>query len=613
MASAAPLAPRIAKYYESRTIPAEECITVDGFCHVRPQCRHFFLTHFHSDHYQGLTKSFSAGTIHCSSATAALVEHRLRVSRSRLNVLPLNTEVTLEGGIRVVALDANHCPGAVMLLFTTALGTFLHTGDFRYTPALNEEPALKELRQRGLTVDTLFMDNTYGSPRYDFPPQSEAVEYVVGVAERALAGGALVLVGTYTLGKERVLTALASRCGRPVFVDDAKYELLRLAGLDMTLFARIGEELKASLQSTPETSGTSGDSPTRGLIAAISLGFLSYKGVDACVRTGNLPFLANLPLSTFPSVVAFNPTGWTHRGPRTTSKGFTQRQQGPFTVHAVPYSEHSSFSELQRFLSFLRPKRIVPTSDPSGYLEHRAQFEKFLWTPRVNGLLTLHSFLSASRSSSALPTDSQISEAAAEALVAEPGNGLPAESEELGNGNECSCSGLHESDSLPVSVLGTSAEDSLLASRACSSSDLCEVEEWGAVDLANPHPSLLVRQQWILRDLQNYHGRGAEPDSEKKPKRKPRAESGGSKVGVMEPQTASGGSSPHGGGLGTVSCCKERREGASQRKRARAAEEAGGENGVSQTWLNLLAAARRPLRQEAAKVSHRVEIVVVDD
>ena len=31
--------------------------------------------------------------------------------------------------------------------------------------------------------------------------------------------------------------------------------------------------------------------------------------------------------------------------------------------------------------------------------------------------------------------------------------------------------------------------------------DVCEVEEWGMVDLSHPHPSL----QWILRDLQRQH------------------------------------------------------------------------------------------------------------
>ena len=41
--------------------------------------RHFFLTHFHADHYKGLGPRFTCGTVYCTRETAKLVRLKLRV------------------------------------------------------------------------------------------------------------------------------------------------------------------------------------------------------------------------------------------------------------------------------------------------------------------------------------------------------------------------------------------------------------------------------------------------------------------------------------------------------------------------------------------------------
>ena len=81
-----------------------------------PGCTGYFLSHFHADHYGGLTKSFSDGLIYCSQATANLVIAKLRVPTTRLRPLPLGVRTEI-AGVDVTLVDANHCPGSVVFLF----------------------------------------------------------------------------------------------------------------------------------------------------------------------------------------------------------------------------------------------------------------------------------------------------------------------------------------------------------------------------------------------------------------------------------------------------------------------------------------------------------------
>jgi len=64
----------------------------------------------------------------------------------------------------------------------------------------------------------------------------------------------------------------------------------------------------------------------------------------------------------FSRIVAFSPTGWTGNYP------YRKEYSPHLTIHRVPYSEHSTFSELRTFVSLLanRPfahalEKIIPT------------------------------------------------------------------------------------------------------------------------------------------------------------------------------------------------------------------------------------------------------------
>ena len=83
------------------------------------------------------------------------MQRQLGVDPSLLRPIEFD-EPTDVMGVRVVAIGANHCPGAAMLHFTMPDGrTVLHTGDFRYQHYMADHPTLA-----GRPLTTLYLDTT---------------------------------------------------------------------------------------------------------------------------------------------------------------------------------------------------------------------------------------------------------------------------------------------------------------------------------------------------------------------------------------------------------------------------------------------------------------------
>jgi DNA cross-link repair 1A protein len=318
--------------------------------------KNYFLTHFHSDHYGGITAQWNAGIIYCSLETANLVHQQLGVDRKYLHPLGMLTQTIIESHgkpVSVTLIDANHCPGAVMFLFEVGKRRILHVGDFRWDRDLMMKCApLRAFSTMQVRLDDLFLDTTYCDERYTLPTQAEAIRATIEIAEkeweRSKRRGqrALFLFGAYTIGKERIYLSVAERLQIKVFVDKSRFRILSALNWP--------RERMSLLTTNPEDS----------CLWVVPLGHINFKKMQS--------YLGGLSDKVFSKtkydrVVGFRPTGWSVSA---CSNGIVStKTKGRFTVHGIPYSEHSSFTELVECLECLKPKRIIPTVSVSRSAE----------------------------------------------------------------------------------------------------------------------------------------------------------------------------------------------------------------------------------------------------
>ncbi|KAM9284921.1 DNA cross-link repair 1A protein [Morus bassanus] len=304
--------------------------TVDAFQYGEIEgCTAYFLTHFHSDHYCGLTKNFMF-PIYCNKITGNLVKSKLRVKEQYIHVLPMDTECVVNG-IKVVLLDANHCPGATMILFCLPSGTvILHTGDFRADPSMERYPALI-----GQQVHALYLDTTYCSPEYTFPSQQEVIQFAVNTAFETvtLNPRTLVVCGTYSIGKEKVFLAIAEVLGSKASMSRDKYKTLQCL-----------ESAAVNSLISVDWDGT--------LLHVLPMMQINFKGLQNHLDK----FSEN-----FDQVLAFRPTGWTYSDSCLSLMDIKPQTRGNITIYGIPYSEHSSYLEMKRFVQWVKPQKIIPT------------------------------------------------------------------------------------------------------------------------------------------------------------------------------------------------------------------------------------------------------------
>ncbi|XP_024611864.1 DNA cross-link repair 1A protein isoform X2 [Neophocaena asiaeorientalis asiaeorientalis] len=318
--------------------------TVDAFRYGLVEgCTAYFLTHFHSDHYAGLSKNFTF-PVYCSEITGNLLKSKLHVQEQYIHPLPTDTECIVNG-VKVVLLDANHCPGAVMILFYLPNGyVILHTGDFR------ADPTMERSLLAGQKVHTLYLDTTYCSPEYSFPSQQEVIQFAINTAFETvtLNPRALVVCGTYAIGKEKVFLAIADVLGSKVGMSKEKYNTLQCFNI-------------------PEINSLITTDMCNSLVHLLPMMQINFKGLQNHLKKCG---------GKYDQILAFRPTGWTHSNKLTSMAGIIPQTKGNISIYGIPYSEHSSYLEMKRFVQWLKPQKIIPTVNV-GTLRSRRTMEKY--------------------------------------------------------------------------------------------------------------------------------------------------------------------------------------------------------------------------------------------
>lgn len=426
-------------------------ICVDAFRYGAVKgCHGYFLSHFHSDHYIGLTSSWCHGPIYCSKITANLVKQQLRVDPKW--VVPLEFDVKSEvpntQGVFITMISANHCPGSSLFLFEKVVGKgsnpkvhrILHCGDFRACPAHIAHPNLMpdvidalsgKVKQQ--KIDVCYLDTTYLNPKYAFPSQEEVIKacadmclslrkdkadesdawevvkkqragagmnnflqasikpeddsIAMAIGDTKSRGRLLVICGTYSIGKERICMGIAR-------------------ALDCKIWAPPGKMRICAALEDPELMSRMTDDPKE---AQIHMQMLME------IRAETLQEYLNSYKPHFSRIVGFRPSGWSYKPPvsRFTDspsvatilnsnnwksayhmselvpqRGSTREA----SCFAVPYSEHSSFRELTLFVCSLRIEKVVPTVNVGSAVSRtkmKAWIEKWLAERRKSGVVRI--------------------------------------------------------------------------------------------------------------------------------------------------------------------------------------------------------------------------------
>ena len=337
---------------------------VDGFNFCRPEVRRRRRVR-----KRPRARAAPAGTVrgwfYLGALTARMLRATLGVKPKLLRTIDVGETIEIEAACvpcgadgaaagsfksaRVTALDAGHCPGALLFLFEdVATGhRALHTGDCRASEAV-VAAAVRALRP---AAPASAPSPTPSSRSSTCSTSTRRTPTRAGASRRRrrrcgcwhawwrrssrASRRRSSSSSSYEIGKEKAIDAVVRASGGRALVPPRRAMSLRLCGW------------------WDDALHTEADAPD----VAVHVAPMSSAGADA---HATMVALLEAQGGRYAAVVSLRPTGWAHVRTRETPRVWAENE-GRTRVYGVAYSEHSSFPELQALVGALRPRLLVPT------------------------------------------------------------------------------------------------------------------------------------------------------------------------------------------------------------------------------------------------------------
>ncbi|XP_061418935.1 protein artemis isoform X1 [Lethenteron reissneri] len=332
-------------------------VSIDRFDRDNVNARAFFLSHCHQDHMVGLYSEAlrkklekSPGLhLYCSPVTRELLlsNWRYRFLEQFMVAIEVDTPTQIsltddktkqKTDLVVTLLPAGHCPGSVMFLFEGDHGTVLYTGDFRLPRGGASRMGALHSAGRIKRIKSIYLDTTFCDPVcYYIPSREDCLKGILNLVRGWITQSpqhVIWLSCKAAYGYEYLFTHLSREFGQKV----------HLGYLEM-------------FQNMPDIlDHVTHDSNTQ---------------IHACRFPKDAGFCEGSRLPCREEDANGKPLHMMSIKPST--MWFTQRNKKTKIIvrtgessYRACFSFHSSFSEIEDFISYIKPANIFPNVIPKG-------------------------------------------------------------------------------------------------------------------------------------------------------------------------------------------------------------------------------------------------------